>query len=235
MKRYRWVAVEWPFSMRVLAKRLKAKAFEGELADGFVIDRVRDDFVEARFVERVEYDDKVTDPFGSELVFHRVEFRQCRFRAATAGPGLELQDAPRSIQTMVSRLLEVTDFSLAIQPVSIDVLAWAMAVQKRLGKPGIVDSIQIGELDLTKDVTAKVVIKGSRDVLDASMALVNGRTHIVEKVQVSLEDAKRTKLILSTAGVLKLNGEASEEVLDSARFGLLKLLSVGKNQPDKPR
>ena len=155
MKRYRWLKAQWPISMRVLAKRLKAKTFEEEQSEGFVLDRVRDNYIEARFVEKVEYDDVVVDPFGKELTFHRVEFRKCEFVASIDGPGLELIDAPRGIQSMVSRLAEATEFSLAVTPLSVNVLAWARNTQKSLNRLGVVDSVQVGAVELSQGVLAK--------------------------------------------------------------------------------
>ncbi len=225
MKRYRWFKAEWPLSMRALAKRLKSKPFIGDESEGFVIDRVRDDFVQARFVERMEYDDTVTDPFGKELSFHRVEFRQCEFRAAAESPGLELVDAPRSVQALVSRLAEASEFSLAISPLSVDVLAWATSVQKLLNLQGVVESLQIGSLELGPGVMAKAVIKGSTDVLGSGAALIEGRRHVVEKVQLKFPGSKRTNLLLTNSGVLKVESERPEEIVSTVRQALASLLS----------
>lgn len=224
MKRYRWFKAEWPFSMRALAKRLKTKQFVGDENEGFVIDRVRDDFVQARFVERIEYDETVTDPFGKELSFHRVDFKQCEFRASSDSPGLELVDAPRSVQALVSRLAEASEFSLAISPLNVDVLAWASSVQKLLNLQGIVESLQIGSLELGPGITAKAVIKGSADVLASGTALVEGRRHSIEKVQLKFPGSKRTNLLLTNAGVLKVESERPDEIAATARQSLAGLL-----------
>ncbi|WP_143148459.1 hypothetical protein [Nitrosospira sp. Nsp11] len=217
--------------MDILAKRLKTKAFQSELTDGFVLDRVRDEFVEARFVERIEYDDTVTDPFGAEVVFHRVEYRQCEFRATKDGPGLELLDAPRSIQTMVSRLLEISDFSLAINPVSVDVLAWAVAVQKHLSTPGMVDSLQISDLSLNLGITVNAVVKGSSDVLEATTILIGGRKHTIEKLQLTLPGAKQSRMILTNAAGVKLHKGAPDQVLDAIRLALRNLILRSNKKP----
>lgn len=225
MKRYRWFKAEWPFSMRVLAKRLKAKPFIDDASEGFVIARVRDEFVQARFVERLEYDDTVTDPFGKELSFHRVDFRQCEFRASADSPGLELVDAPRSVQALVSRLAEASEFSLAISPLSVDVLAWAASVQKLLNIQGIVESLQIGSLELAPGIAAKAVIKGSTDVLASSTALIEGRRHAIEKVQLKFPGSKRISLLLTNVGVLKVEAERPDEIVATVRQSLAALLS----------
>jgi hypothetical protein len=220
MKRYRWLKARWPISMRVLAKRLRTKAFDGEQVEGFVLDRVRDDFLDARFVEKIEYDDTVTDPFGVEASFHRVEYRSCEFRAALAGPGLELLNAPRSVQAMISRLAEVTDFTLAISPLSVNVLDWASEVQRRLNVEGVVDSLQLAGMELASSVQAKAVIKGSVDVLEATQALVLGRKHVIEKVQIRFMRPKRLTMLLTNNGVARFDQEPSEDLLSIVRESL---------------
>lgn len=206
--------------MRVLAKRLRVKAFDGEQDGGFVLDRVRDDFLDARFVEKIEYDDTVTDPFGVDAIFHRVEYRSCEFKAAVTGPGLELVDAPRSVQTMISRLAEVNDFSLAISPLSVNVLDWASEVQQRLNAVGVVDSLQLGAMELASNIQAKAVIKGSVDVLGATQALVSGKKHVVEKVQIRFMRPKRFTVLLTNNGAARFDQEPSEEMLFIVRASL---------------
>lgn len=226
MRRYRWLRANWPISIRSLAKRLRSKGFEDGLAEGFVIDRVRDDYLEARFIERVEYDDSVIDPFGRETLFHRVEYKQCEFRASIdGGPGLELVDAPRAVQAMISRLAEVNDFGLAISPISVDVIAWAKAVQDRLGVRGFVDSLQIGSLELAPGVDAKMLVRSSGDVLQASRQFVSEKKHIVEKAQLRIHASRREVLIFSRNGSVRIESENNDEIISVVREAMEKQLS----------
>lgn len=220
MRRYRWLRAQWPVSMRVLAKRLNSQAFESKLSEGFVIDRVRDQFLEARFVEKVEYDESIIDPFGVESKFHRIEYRKCEFKASVDGPGLELIDAPRSIQTMISRLAEVTEFSLTVSPLSLDVLTWAKNVQQSLNFVGVVDSVQIGAVELSKGVQAKAIIRGTSNVLETANKLVEGKKHIIEKVQLRFNGTKRVTVLLTNVGVARFENEPSDELLIAVRSSL---------------
>lgn len=224
MNRYRWFRAEWPISMRVLAKRLKAKQFGDGAVDGFVIDRVRDDFLEARYIERFEVEEVVTDPFGKELTFQRVEFRQSTIRASSGDVGLELQDAPRSTHGLVSRLAEANDFSLAIVPISVDVVAWAAAFQRILCADALVDSLQIGGLELEAGIYAKVVIKGSKDVRSASKVLTDRRRHKLEKIQLRVDGRYKEKVILTHQGGATVSSDRSDGVAGVLREALAGLL-----------
>jgi hypothetical protein len=220
MKRYRWLKANWPISMNDLAKRLKSRSFRLDQKEGFIIDRARDSFIEARFVQKLEYDDTVMDPFGSEVSLHRVEYRKCEFKATTTGPGLELVDAPRSVQTMVTRLAELSEFSLAISALSTDALAWVSNVRRSLDSVAVVDSIQIGALEIASGVRAKVAIKGNSDVLVAASNLVEGKKHVIEKVHVRFTGAHRKTLLLTNVGMARFDQPPTEEFLTIVRASL---------------
>ena len=220
MKRYRWLRAKWPASIWVLAERLKMRAFAGDQMDGFVLDRIRDDFLEARYVEKFECDETVTDPFGNVSSFHRVEYRKCQFKVSTEGPGLELVDAPRGILSLVSQLSEATDFSLAVSPLSINVLFWARAAQRQLDAVGIIDSVQVGSIELGTGVQAKALIRGASSVLDAVDNLVGSRSHVIEKIQLRFSGARRATLILTNGGVARFDREPSEDFLSAVRIAL---------------
>lgn len=220
-KRYRWLAVQWPIAMRTLGKRLKLKPFDGNTTHGFVVDRIRDDMLEARYVERIEYTETITDPFGKELSFDRVEFRQSYFCASTHGPGLEVRDPPRSLQPLMNRLSEATDFEVAITPYAVDVLAWASRFQAGTGLPLVVDSLQMNSLQVEDGITAKIVMKGTRDVRAACTSLAANRKFEMERIQLRL-GGHTGSIILSNTGSATLNVDDTNDVfLEQLRLALI--------------
>jgi hypothetical protein len=212
-RRYRWLRAQWPISMRTLANRLKARPFGSDVSHGFVIDRVRDDLLEGRYVERVEYTETVTDPFGVELSFERIEFRQSSFRATVFGAGLEVRDPPRSLQPLMNRLSEATDFEVVITPHIVDVLAWAAQFQGSSGLSAVVDSLHMTALQVEKGITAKVVFKGDRDVREASTLLAGKRPFSLERIQLRLPKPYFGTVILSSAAAATLNVDDPNDVL----------------------
>lgn len=214
MKKFRWFKVEWPSSIRVLAKRIALRAFSEDSGHGFFVDRVRDDFLEARYVEKIEYTDVVIDPFGNELKFDRIEFRHTLFRASSSAPGLELIDPPRSVQALMNRLSEAVDFEVAITPVAVDVLRWAKLFQESGCVSADIDSLQIGALEIEKGIVAKVLIKGDRDVRAACDTLTHDRKFTIEKVQLRLvAPYRRATVVLSGSGSATFSSEGSAEEL----------------------
>lgn len=213
MNRYRWLQAEWPVPIRVISKRIKNMSFGESASHGFIVDRVRDDYIDARYVERVEYIDTVTDPFGSELSFPRVEFRQSSFHISADSSCLELINPPRSAQGLLNRLSELTDFDVAILGLSVDVLAWADAFQDVLGISLLIDSLQIGSLEIESGITARAIIKGERDVKNVSLAFIKSRKHVIEKMQLRLLSPNGGTILLTNSGSAKIDVDDPTDIL----------------------
>lgn len=233
MTRYRWLKAEWPMATRTLAKRMRQLEFSEGRGNGFILDRVRDDSLEARFVERYEYTETVSDPYGKELTFDRLEFRQTAFRASPGWPGLELLDAPRSTQSLVSSLLEVCKFELSISPIDVNVMEWADAVQQALRVDALIDSLQIAALVVADGVRGKVLLKGDKDVRAAYRELVQGRRHLLEKLQLRIifQGSRSTVTLSSIAGAKVDGSDTPSEVVEHLRACLPAPTALGTSRP----
>lgn len=221
MKRFRWLRAQWPLPIRTLGKRLRATAFGPEVTHGFVIDRIRDDLLDGRYIERIEFTETVMDPFGKELRFERVEYRQSAFRATAFGSGLELRDPPRSVQPLMNQLSEAADFEVAITTQSVDVLAWAAHFQNIAQVSAVVESLQMNSLELEQGITAKVVVRGARDVRAACTSLTGGRKFTLEKVQLRLSKPVAGAIVLAnTASVTLGADDPSDELLEALRAAI---------------
>lgn len=224
MTRHRWLRAEWPLSIRTLAKRVRQQEFSEGHVSGFILDRVRDDLLEARFVERYEYTETVSDPYGKELTIDRLEFRQTAFRARPGWPGLELLDAPRSTQSLVSGLLEASNFELAVSPIDVNVLVWAEEFQRVLGAEIVIDSLQVAGLVVADGIKARLVLKGEKDVRAACNEMIQGRTHVLEKLQLRVTvRGSRTTIVLTNGASAKVDGiDVPVELLEHIRTSLPK-------------
>lgn len=183
MERVRWLRAEWPLSMRMLGGKMKSQLFTPESTDGFIIERIRDNFIEAHFIEKLIYQEKIIDPFGKQEVLDRVLYRNIDFTLYSNYPNIELRNSHRSTKEFVSKLLELCDFSLSIANTSVDLLAWIESIQLVIKQNILVDSLQISGLELEEGVSAKILIKGQKDVRDAMQHLCAKQRFALEKVQ----------------------------------------------------
>jgi len=228
VSRYAWYAADWPVQMRELADRLRELAFTSASTEGFVVERSRDQSLDATYLRKVVSSEPRLDPFGQVIAQQEVSYQQVPFLASSDGIGLELVDAPRATQRFVSKLLEVCDFRLTIKPLNVDVERWASQIASQLDVEGVFEAIQISGIDLGQGTTAKVTARGRREVL-ASVKRFVPVPHVVERLQVRLEGAyKGSTLVLGHLGTAKVSAKDELELHGVLRSTLLASLRLAE-------
>ena len=221
MKRLRWLQASWPFSVRTLASKLREYKFGLDSEDGFLVERVRENFIEGKFIEKIAFDEIVRDPFGNEIKYDRLAYREVDFIFSAAYPQVEISNFPRGLQAFISRTSEATNFSTAFSSLKIDPFIWAEAIQKRFPRHFRIDLAQLSDLFVEENITAKVLLSGSSDVRTALEKFTNKRRHTVDKIQVKLEhEGSLLSLLLAADGTLRTLESTPTEVLDVARHAL---------------
>jgi len=200
---------------------MKNIAFTEESLNGFIIERVRDTFINGRFIEKVSYQETLTTPFGEEQVIDRVLYRQLEFNLFSTFPNIELWDAPRSTQGFVTRLMELSNFSATLTPLSVDLLNWISNFQELVQGKVVIDSLQISGLELEKGVTARIQMNGEGDVREALSRITKGKPFDLDNVHIKLVRANDiVPIYLISTGGVKLHESYTEELLPMLRRSL---------------
>jgi len=228
VKRIRWLNTQWPNSFKTLASKLKSYAFTHDGYEGFVVERVRDTSIEARYIEKLTFQESVKDPFGNVEIYDRIIYRQVAFNLYDETPSIELLDAPRSVYAYISKINEVNNFSLAITNLQVNLLTWVDVFQALINKDIIIDSLQISGLELEQGIFAKVLIHGNQDVRAALRNFTKKKQYSLEKIQFKiLHDSYSNAINLTSSGTAKLTELALEEYLPLLRTSLSKSISKG--------
>jgi hypothetical protein len=200
---------------------MKKYPFTYDSLNGFIIERIRDELIEARFIEKLIYSEVTTDPFGNVDTFERVTYRSLDFTLFSSFPHIELKDSQRSTKEFINKLLEVCNFSLAISPVSVNLLDWVESLKTGLGYSICVDSLQISSLLLEEGVSAKVLLKGNKDVREAATHLALHKKIDLDKLQFKvLMDHKSIPIQLSNTGAATVPVDFFDEFLPILRSSL---------------
>jgi hypothetical protein len=221
MKRIKWLAGSWPLSMRQLAQRIRADVLTPESMSGFLITRVREASIEARFIEKLISDELITDPFGNEVRFERVSYVETAFRFSNEFPQVELLNPPRSIGPFSSRVMQICSFQAAWTNLNIDVLAWADKVQEQIGAQIVIDRAHVKDVLLDESVTFEAMLSGTRDVRPSMRALLEGRPHTLDKLHFSMNSAGRAvRVQISSDGSMQAANGISDELILAIRAAL---------------
>lgn len=221
MTRIRYLSASWPLAMTTIGARLKQLQFSAETDEGFLLDRVRDAFVEGRYIEKLEIDEVVRNPFGTEVTYNRIVYREVRFRISNAFPEIEVTDPPRTIRSFINKLSEITGFKTAIEELQVSPFAWVDSIASSRKLP--VNFAQIAGLPLDEGVEARIIATGKAGVREAIRKMAGRKPYTVEKAQVLMEASEGFyTVMLSSDASARFSGNAPPEIVDLLRRNLPK-------------
>lgn len=221
MRRVKWFGAEWAVTLRTLATKMRAYPFKEDSFDGFLLDRVRENLIGGRYIEKMSFQETIKDPFGEERTFDRVFYRQLEFNLFSTFPNIEFWDAPRSTSAFASKMLELSNFDLTVTPLSVDLLQWVNGFQRLSKTKVVIDSIQIAGLEIERGVTARITIEGDDDVRDALQRVARNKKYNLERLHLKyVVDGVLIPFQLANTGLAKIEDQFIDELVPALRASL---------------
>ena len=197
--------------------------FTDDSGQGFVVDRVRDESLEARYFERVSFQESVSDPLGNTFVVERLAFREVDFTLTKTFPELELRMAPRGLRGFTSGLLKASGFSMELASQNVDLAKWVSAMERETASKISIRAAIAAGLELSGGATARIGIAGPTDVRLALIELTNNRHYLLESVQLEYSFGRSTqKIVLSSDSSVRYGDKRPQEVVDAVRVAFNK-------------
>lgn len=224
MIRRRWISAKWPISMKEIARRMRQEDAIADNEKGFIVERVRDNFVEARYFERLQTVERLIDPFGRESEIDRVQYLQINFTAFDGPLGLEIVGTSKDVRKLTNSLERLCGYKLILSGVSVDPIAWAIETSRCSGVDFYTESIQISNMYVGPGISAKLVVTGTVDVGETTERFVQDRNHVIEKVKIQSKSRPKISVILTNGAAATISGAEISRVSSAVRESLAVLV-----------
>lgn len=198
---------------------LSSKIYREGDANGFLIDRRRKDFVEARFVEASFLEEVIRSPFGLETTYKRLDYKICDFTIDSDKKKLSVSYSGSIPKSFFAALSSSFNFDFYYEPIQVDAVEWMHRFALILEKSPEVGCASFAEYPLGNGVTATISAKGRNGVIEAANRLVNKGNLVASKVEFRLLGEKGS-FALSKNGGASIRGAVS----DAAKEALMKSL-----------
>ncbi len=215
MKRVRWHEASWSASFRSITSSMRKHVFGPNDNDGFMIQRVRADSIEAVHIEKFVTDEVIVDPFNNQQVVERTSYRKVNFRLSSEFPQFEVRDPPRLLNGFFSSLSEATTFELSVSNVAVDLAKWLTCLENFVHEPLLIDVLQIGALQVEQGIGASVLLRGDRDVRLAMAKLTQRKPHVLDRMhlQLPLPNGGKAAVTIHRSGTATFGSGQTEEAV----------------------
>ncbi|MFP2931824.1 hypothetical protein ACLESO_42955 [Pyxidicoccus sp. 3LG] len=183
--RVRWFEVAGDaIGIGTLRARLLKDEYRANRSSGFRLEPSPRSELTGRFIERIEYEAEVEDPFGRVEVQSRVEYRQLRFSILESLPHIQVNAPPRSCKAFLNRLAEHLGDSAQIRVPAVSMERWLSAVERQTPRVEV-HLIEASNIRLSGSTHARVLVAGPEDVRKVQSSFLKGHSTILERVGLS--------------------------------------------------
>lgn len=224
--RVRWLNVNGFGKERLkrAADGMAAEPFGDQRNSGFLIERKRSGFVEGKYVERFDWIENVSDPFGKTVQVQRHGFQQTGFRLNLDCPTIEVYDSPRSISPFLNRLEVILKSNFVLEPIEVEALVWLKKMEDVLHDQ-LITSVTVSRLSLSERTFAQISIRGTEDVRAHVASIVGKRPFKIDRVVIAaVYEDEPVRFVLRRDGRANIV-TGPDDFISVLRDGLAKVLS----------
>ena len=171
--------------------------FNEESGWGFSINQYDDDALFAKYIERIELKEIITDPYGNETAFEYFKFIQFNFwlrKESTNNYLLVIESAPRSIKGFISNMMKATSSDFNVSNLTIKVEDFIKLIKDRFINVKV-QKAKLKGLTFSKHTSGDLEIESSMDALEEINMVFEKSNFKIEKAKLLIGGNTGTETI----------------------------------------
>lgn len=179
MKKYRWYIAKWSIDLDKIASSMMDSLFYHDSTFGYKIDRIRNNLIKGKYIEKREYQESIEDPFGNTSLVNRVIYDIIQFSISISKLNLEIIDPPRKLSGFLSSLSEINNHEAIISPIEINIETFIDVIKVNF-KNFVVKYIKSNKLALPNGILGKLELKGEKDVREIFLNMTSNNLSSID-------------------------------------------------------
>jgi len=147
----------------------------------------RNNYIQAVYIEKLTYLEKVIDPFGGTTEFERVSYQQIEFQLSTFQPNVLIFQPPRNYRKLINQLAQFVDYEIAIETKEVKVFDWIDSIMD-IGMTGVVTKVNVDPVNYDKSTVGKLILTGHYDIRERVYQLLAGTSFFVKNAKITFSE-----------------------------------------------
>ncbi|MBW3139623.1 hypothetical protein KUV56_08850 [Ferrimonas balearica] len=230
MLKVKWYLCKIPGSFEQLVTGVASTNFSDELGKGFETFNIYSDTIECRFIQRVEKEEKNTDPFGNTTVTTITRYVSFDFSISNIGNGrciIKVEFPPASIRAFAEALYDVVGFGVTLTPIKLDLLSLTSFISAMKDVHQLrVSSVKASGLKVGSHSSARVEVESKLDALADVTRLYGESEMLLDKIKLSFRlNDQSGRLEASKGGLICMDDDLYDELKGSLDSHLISASS----------
>lgn len=193
----KWFNANFQKSYDEIYSSIIQNPFKDDRGWGFSINHYDSDALSAKYVERIEMKETITDPFGNETLIQYFKFIQFNFllkKQSERNYLLSIESAPRSIKCFIANMRSVVSSDFNVSNLNIVVEDFINTVRQNFSDAKVFKA-KLKGLTFSKHTSGDLEIESSFDALDEIKVFFDKASFTIEKAKILIGETPHTEVI----------------------------------------
>ncbi|EFH5853025.1 hypothetical protein IAH65_001356 [Escherichia coli] len=220
----KWFTANFPAGLDSLYQSIINTPFDSDKGWGFSINSYEENAISSRYIEKVEVNEIIVDPYGNETQYTQLKYIQFNFWLyTTKGKNfiLIIESPPRSIKNFISNIIKSTHSDFNVSNLNIKIEDFIYFLTPHFEKIQV-HKAKLKDLTFSKHTSGILELESSSDALMEIRNIFKNANFTIDKVKLNVKDMTGYEsLEINTNGSISLSEQIFDKVyLTIERFAL---------------
>ena len=220
----KWFTANFPAGLDSLYQSIINTPFDSDKGWGFSINSYEENAISSRYIEKVEVNEIIVDPYGNETQYTQLKYIQFNFWLyTTKGKNfiLIIESPPRSIKNFISNIIKSTHSDFNVSNLNIKIEDFIYFLTPHFEKIQV-HKAKLKDLTFSKHTSGILELESSSDALMEISNIFKNANFTIDKVKLNVKDVTGYEsLEINTNGSISLSEQIFDKVYRTIeRFAL---------------
>ncbi|ECV4394108.1 hypothetical protein DMI89_24845, partial [Salmonella enterica subsp. enterica serovar Typhimurium] len=204
----KWFTANFPAGLDGLYQSIINTPFDSDKGWGFSINSYEENAISSRYIEKVEINEIIVDPYGNETQYTQLKYIQFNFWLyTTKGKNfiLIIESPPRSIKNFISNIIKSTHSDFNVSNLNIKIEDFIYFLTPHFEKIQV-HKAKLKDLTFSKHTSGILELESSSDALMEIRNIFKNANFTIDKVKLNVKDVTGYEsLEINTNGSISLS------------------------------
>lgn len=220
----KWFTANFPAGLDGLYQSIINTPFDSDKGWGFSINSYEENAISSRYIEKVEVNEIIVNPYGNETQYTQLKYIQFNFWLyTTKGKNfiLIIESPPRSIKNFISNIIKSTHSDFNVSNLNIKIEDFIYFLTPHFEKIQV-HKAKLKDLTFSKHTSGILELESSSDALMEIRNIFKNANFTIDKVKLNVKDVTGYEsLEINTNGSISLSEQIFDKVYRTIeRFAL---------------
>jgi hypothetical protein len=193
--------------MKSIANGMANERYAPNASSGFILDEQSLGLIRGKYVQRIEFTERITDPFGKQFEYPIVHFLQQEFLITADPSSLLLLNTCPAAKALTGRLAEFSDFTISVEPIALDTNAVIKRFTGRFQAVRI-NAASVDDLPISVDTIVRLHFQSSGNLRQRAREFLEHRRFKFSHLNFSFEfSGQDRRCEIKSSGMICIHGE----------------------------